>query len=136
MTMEPYSKYGYDSFKFEKEGHSNYTYSTILFPVLDNSDEEPIIREYERNDYKEIVVQRGSLKFSFYLNKENDIILDELESDAKFVCAMYEDDGLTNYFVYDGSYCNLEETKIELDRRANFEAEYDSNHKFIYKIIK
>ena len=77
MDIESYSKYGYKSIKFEKEGVANYSFSTVLYPTTGENHNEPIVREYERSDYKQVVVQNGSIKSSYYLNKGKELKLDE-----------------------------------------------------------
>ena len=136
MEIESYSKFGYNSYKFEKEGQSNYSFYTALIPSSTKLNDEPTVREYERDDYKQIVVENGAIKSSYYLNKGKIIKLDEIESDAKFICANYENDVLQSYLVYNGSYCSLEGTEVKLDNKSTFEVTFNSNNELVYKILK
>jgi hypothetical protein len=136
MEIEPYSKYGYNSLKFEKKGVKNYSFSTILLPLLKTGGPVPIIREYERNDYKQIVVQNGLLKGIYYENKEKELNLDEIKTDAKYVFANYENDKLKSFLVYYGKYCLLDGNEISIGKKSIMEAVIDSNNKLHYSVIK
>lgn len=133
MNLEPYSKYGYNSFKFEKEGVSDYTFSTIVFPLV-NGTVEPTIREFERNDYKQILVRQGNKKYSYYFNKGEILKLDEIETDAKIICSTYDNDKLVSFMVYNGSYCNLEGVKSSESLKSNYEVQINNGISITKKI--
>jgi hemolysin activation/secretion protein len=106
---------------FEKKGVTDYSFYTILFPQKSYLYQKPRVRLYERNNYKQIVVDTDSTVIKIYLNPDKNIKLEELESDASIIVTVESDNVTKNYLLIDGSYLNTKNFTAKASKNDSFE---------------
>ncbi len=128
MDISTRQNYRTSSVIFEKKGVRDYTFSTILFPLQNDSKINPDIRLFERDGNKQIVLSADSLRFVAYLINQPGIKLDEFETDADLIASTYVNDVLKSLLIKGGTYFNSDKIKIESEEIFNIEIEIQGNY--------
>ncbi|MFZ2322382.1 MAG: heparinase II/III family protein [Ignavibacteriaceae bacterium] len=129
MDISTRQNYWTSSVIFEKKGMRDYTFSTILFPQQIESTLNPDIRLFERDGNKQIVLFADSLKLIAYLINQQNIKLDEFETDATIIASTYVNDVLKSIMIKDATYFTSDQIKIKSQDKFSLEVEIDIDNK-------
>ena len=128
--------FGTKSTIFEKRGYKDYSFLTLLYPTSVNSKIIPEIRLFERGDYKQVVVSANEYKHVLYFKKQQEISLDEIDTDAEMVAASYKSNVLYAILLHKGSRLKISSLSVKLESPATVELQLSDNKRWNINFLK